>query len=1023
MYITLTSLKKSDTETITEYIIRAEQIITALKGAGEAPSEELIMAMVMRGLPEKYKPFTLMVTHSSTEMKLGEFKAKLRNFEASEDSEPIAEEAGERVLKAKAGPKKKSGAHTDLTCWRCGEKGHRKDECSKKVWCSSCKSTSHTDKACRKKERGSRCAHAQDDGGSRGRIDVRGTEGADFTFRAQTVDTSKSAQQRPIQEKGLIVDTGASSHIINDRSRFKNFDNSFKSERHSMELADGKRTFGLAQGRGDAQVHLIDSNGRRCSVTLKNALYIPSFPQELFSVKCATASGAKLIFDEGKDVLLVPDGTKFNIHVHNRMYYLQTECDESDVCNVSHDIQTWHEIMGHCNYEDILKLQDVTVGMHIKGTKRRPDKECRVCIEGKFTQMRNRDAVVKVKTPLEQVNTDLAGPTQEVGSDSTTDSEPNETPQLSTENTDLQADESQLEKDDGEKHPRVTPQASSSKRSLAAALLRKSSRIMKAKALRATQSASSLHKTSSDTEVSCFNSFKCCSKPSSEELKLEKKVALLRKKNKASYKDSSKIIDRPKHSQSERCFWLLMRTKILYYSVQTAHSGFIFSILVACFIYFLVENTKFTNLQLKKLAIPTLKREGERGDWVSVLLQCHVLRRFKHSVLLQCHVLQQVKHSVLSVSRPTAGLNTLSSSSLNTLSSSSVTSSRSPASMSRPTQGVPEKKLPTLTVPESPAFALKKRLQERQAKKLPVVVEEEEPSHVFKSHPVSKKILEGVVVKPSSPVKAPPVPHFGLPFQPKLPEHHQVELCVRTKVQSPALPDFSMVVLPEKKKPEPTKPEPFNLLIDARGAEKSSRWENMVIQEEKKQQEEATHFKARPNKEPFKPKKRRHISSSFQLLTERRARERQEFDRALSEKEALRALMEEQRRKEEEEREREEIARMRQEQVHKAQPIKHYRCVTVKKSEMPLTSYPGLTLTTYRTADRTPEAFQFLKSNESGSHRDAYGPEIRADVLRTSGSFPLEGTFSGQPEPSAALFGEVLKTRHDKQETKRSWVK
>ncbi|KAK7915728.1 hypothetical protein WMY93_011489 [Mugilogobius chulae] len=321
----------------------------------------------------------------------------------AQDSEPIAEEAGERVLKAKAGPKKKSGAHTDLACWRCGEKGHRKDECSKKVWCSSCKSTSHTDKACRKKERGSRCAHAQDDGGSRGRIDVRGTEGADFTFRAQTVDTSKSAQQRPIQEKGLIVDTGASSHIINDRSRFKNFDNSFKSERHSMELADGKRTFGLAQGRGDAQVHLIDSNGRRCSVTLKNALYIPSFPQELFSVKCATASGAKLIFDEGKDVLLVPDGTKFNIHVHNRMYYLQTECDESDVCNVSHDIQTWHEIMGHCNYEDILKLQDVTVGMHIKGTKRRPDKECRVCIEGKFTQMRNRDAVVNFSysRPLE----------------------------------------------------------------------------------------------------------------------------------------------------------------------------------------------------------------------------------------------------------------------------------------------------------------------------------------------------------------------------------------------------------------------------------------------------------------------------------------------------------------------------------------------------------------------------------------------------------------------------------------------
>lgn len=83
LYITLTTLKKADTETVTEYIIRAEQIMTALWSAGEAPSEGLMMAMVMRGLPEKYKPFTLMVTHGSAETNLGKFKAKLRNFETS----------------------------------------------------------------------------------------------------------------------------------------------------------------------------------------------------------------------------------------------------------------------------------------------------------------------------------------------------------------------------------------------------------------------------------------------------------------------------------------------------------------------------------------------------------------------------------------------------------------------------------------------------------------------------------------------------------------------------------------------------------------------------------------------------------------------------------------------------------------------------------------------------------------------------------------------------------------------------
>ena len=96
LYITLTLLKKAATETVTEYIIRAEQIITALRSAGEVPSEGLMMAMVMLGLLEKYKPFTLMVTHGSADMKLGEFKAKLQNFEASEDSDPVAEVAGGR---------------------------------------------------------------------------------------------------------------------------------------------------------------------------------------------------------------------------------------------------------------------------------------------------------------------------------------------------------------------------------------------------------------------------------------------------------------------------------------------------------------------------------------------------------------------------------------------------------------------------------------------------------------------------------------------------------------------------------------------------------------------------------------------------------------------------------------------------------------------------------------------------------------------------------------------------------------
>ncbi|TSP79456.1 Targeting protein for Xklp2-B [Bagarius yarrelli] len=261
--------------------------------------------------------------------------------------------------------------------------------------------------------------------------------------------------------------------------------------------------------------------------------------------------------------------------------------------------------------------------------------------------------------------------------------------------------------------------------------------------------------------------------------------------------------------------------------------------------------------------------------------------------------------------------------------------------------GVPEKKVLNPTVPESPAFALKNRLR------------------------VARKMEE---VKAPAPRKAVPVPHF-VPFHPKPAAKHHTEVCPFSfeqrdqerqaqkekrldelrneevpKFKSKPLPDFHEVHLPEKKVTEPTKPAPFKLMVDERGSVKSERWEQMV-KEELKQQAEAACFKARPNtivhKEPFVPKKENRsilanttnsaVAEGFQLATERRAKERQEFEHTLKEKEALRTEMEERRAREEEEREKEEIARLRQAQEYKAQPIRRYKPVELKHSEMSLT--------------------------------------------------------------------------------------
>ncbi|NXG85081.1 TPX2B protein, partial [Stercorarius parasiticus] len=264
--------------------------------------------------------------------------------------------------------------------------------------------------------------------------------------------------------------------------------------------------------------------------------------------------------------------------------------------------------------------------------------------------------------------------------------------------------------------------------------------------------------------------------------------------------------------------------------------------------------------------------------------------------------------------------------------------------------GVPEKKALPVTVPKSPVFTLKSRTRA--------------------SGRDEEKEKEAVPV-----IKANPMPHYGVPFKPKMPEQRHVEVCPFSfdardrerqiqkekkieemqkeevpKFKALPLPYFDHVNLPEKKVKNPTQPEPFNLQVDERGAAKLQSWKQQ-LKEDLKRQKEAACFKARPNtvvyQEPFVPKKENTLLSeslsgsivpeSFELATEKRAKERQEFEKRLAHIEAMKERHQEQFRQQQEEREKEEVAKLRQELVHKANPIRKYRSVEVKPSDQPLT--------------------------------------------------------------------------------------
>ena len=54
LYTELTSLTKRNNESITDYLIRAETASTALHDAGGTASDDLLVAMVLKGLPSQF---------------------------------------------------------------------------------------------------------------------------------------------------------------------------------------------------------------------------------------------------------------------------------------------------------------------------------------------------------------------------------------------------------------------------------------------------------------------------------------------------------------------------------------------------------------------------------------------------------------------------------------------------------------------------------------------------------------------------------------------------------------------------------------------------------------------------------------------------------------------------------------------------------------------------------------------------------------------------------------------------------
>ena len=108
--------------------------------------------------------------------------------------------------------------------------------------------------------------------------------------------------------------------------------------------------------------------------------------------------------------LIANDGTVFEIKCRGSLFYLTS----ATYVKIARDLQSWHQVLGHCNTPDIVKLESIVDGMKIGA---RNKFHCEPCVLGKLNQTVSKKPALRGTEPLEYVSSDVCGPITPVSSD------------------------------------------------------------------------------------------------------------------------------------------------------------------------------------------------------------------------------------------------------------------------------------------------------------------------------------------------------------------------------------------------------------------------------------------------------------------------------------------------------------------------------------------------------------------------------------------------------------------------------
>ena len=268
-------------------------------------------------------------------------------------------------------PRQSQQNKKNVTCFNCGGVGHYADKCP------------------------SRNGDSHSQGGSRA-CSVHKSKGKKSDSLAM-VAMSACGMRRESQNHQWIIDSGASSHMVNTMEP-----GIVEKTLDGICTADGRQI--KVAGKGDIAVNL-NVNGKLQKCTLKNVLYVPELSCNLLSVVAIMEGGKKVVFDNFgckiiSDGELVATGS---ISQSNGMMLLDTFNEFASVAASGVSPMTWHRRFGHLSSDYLAKMKGKIGDQGKHG-------ECVTCATGKMEKLPFPRSESRESQCLGLVHSDIAGP-------------------------------------------------------------------------------------------------------------------------------------------------------------------------------------------------------------------------------------------------------------------------------------------------------------------------------------------------------------------------------------------------------------------------------------------------------------------------------------------------------------------------------------------------------------------------------------------------------------------------------------